>query len=1342
MRNLRLAGKLAIVCTALGLSGCPEDRAPPTPSNPAPTLSAISPTTATAGGPGFTLTATGASFVPGSVVRWAGFARPTTLVSPTELRATLSAGDIGAPGTYEVTVLNPGPGGGLSGGVPFTVTAPAPTLTALSPPSTLAGGPPFVLTVTGSSFVTGSVVRWNGSDRPTAIQSGGELRASITAADIASPGTAEVAVFTPGPGGGTSATLTFSILGPVPSLTAVTPPSAVAGGASLILGVAGSGFLPSSVVRWNGADRPTSFLGSSLLQVTIPGSDIAVAGTASITVFTPAPGGGTSNALSFPVSSPLPVASSLSPSSVIAGAADFSLQVDGSGFVPNSVVRWNGADRPTTFASATRLRAAIGAADVAAAGTAQVTVFNPAPGGGTSSAVSFFVSNPVPGIAMVAPPSVLAGSPAFVLTVDGSGFLPGSVVRWNGSARTTVFVSGTRLQASISSDDVAAAGVAEVTVFNPAPGGGPSAPASFTVLNPAPTLSGRTPASALVSSPGLLLTITGGGFVPASVVRWNGSDRATTFDGPTQLRATIPASDLATAGTAAVTVFSPGPGGGESTSLDFTVQNPVPTIVSLSPPGADAGAASANVRVAGMNFVPGSVVRYEGSDRTTTFVSATEVRATLGAADLASAGTTAAVTVFNPGPGGGTSNAEIFTVAPVPRFAFVVNSSESGPLGSVGLLSAYAIENATGQLRPWGYVTLGEAVRFVATSGDFAVVSYQSGNAGFLQVYQVDPAKGLASRGSTFLSGSTNASAVTVTGRFVYALHNANPGSIFAYTMDATGELTPIAGSPFAVGADPNSLTADPAGRFLYVVNGTGRTVSAFTIDGMTGALTAVGAAVATGANPFSIRVDPSGRFVYVANVGDSSVSAYSINQTTGALSPITGSPFRTGENPVRAEVDPAGRFLYVARFATPGVIETYAINSATGAISAAGSPVNAGSLTSSFYVEPSGRFGYAVNAGSRDVTAFQVNRTTGALTALPGPVRARAPLLMAIAGGKLTVRHEPRFLYAANNGSNDVSMEVVSPQTGALTSAASPVEAGTSPVAMASDLFGRFAYVVGQGSENVAMYAIDSIAGTLSEIAPPVDTDSAPTAVAVDPTALLVYVANGGSATVSRFSVDFDGRLLATVPPVYSVSPGTSPVALAIEPTGRYLYVANGGSNNVSAFTIRPSDGDLAAISGSPFAAGTAPAALAPHPTGRFLYVANSGSNNVSAFSITAATGALVAVAGSPFAAGMRPAGLAVDPSGRFLRVVSRDDGLLRTFSIDLATGALTAAGTNAAGTQPVSVAVDPSGRFVYALNRLSEDVHVFAVDGASGALTPVSGSPFPVGTFPSALLPVGAIR
>jgi len=90
-------------------------------------------------------------------------------------------------------------------------------------------------------------------------------------------------------------------------------------------------------------------------------------------------------------SNPSPVLTSLAPSSGVAGGAGFMLTVNGSGFTSTSIVRWSGADRVTQFVDATTLTATITPADLAVAGTIPVTVYNPAPGGGSSGSLPFTV---------------------------------------------------------------------------------------------------------------------------------------------------------------------------------------------------------------------------------------------------------------------------------------------------------------------------------------------------------------------------------------------------------------------------------------------------------------------------------------------------------------------------------------------------------------------------------------------------------------------------------------------------------------------------------------------------------------------------------------------------------------------------------------------------------------------------------------------------------------------------------------------------------------------------------------------------------------------------------------
>lgn len=83
-------------------------------------------------------------------------------------------------------------------------TNPAPFLNPLVPAAIASGGPQFTLTVTGTGFVNGSVVQWNGAALTTVFVSKSKLTATVPASKIVSPTTATITVFSAGPGGGVS----------------------------------------------------------------------------------------------------------------------------------------------------------------------------------------------------------------------------------------------------------------------------------------------------------------------------------------------------------------------------------------------------------------------------------------------------------------------------------------------------------------------------------------------------------------------------------------------------------------------------------------------------------------------------------------------------------------------------------------------------------------------------------------------------------------------------------------------------------------------------------------------------------------------------------------------------------------------------------------------------------------------------------------------------------------------------------------------------------------------------------------------------------------------------------
>ena len=322
-------------------------------------------------------------------------------------------------------------------------TAAGPTITTLSPTSATAGSPAFTLTVNGSGFVSGSALNFNGNARPTTFVSASQLTAAIPASDLANAGSPLVVINNPAPNPASSNSVIFTVsaasTNPVPAITTLQPASVTAGSGALTLTVNGTGFISSSMVKFKGTTLTTIFVSTTKLTAAIPASDVTTVGTAAITVTNPTPGGGTSNSATFTItavgSNPVPSITSLQPVSATAGSGAFILTLKGSGFIAKSAVNFGGSAKATTFVSATQLTAAILATDITKAGVIPVTVMNPTPGGGTSTAINFTVD------------AATVSAPAVTLTPTSLNF-PSTIVGSTTAAQSiTVSNSGNALLA-------------------------------------------------------------------------------------------------------------------------------------------------------------------------------------------------------------------------------------------------------------------------------------------------------------------------------------------------------------------------------------------------------------------------------------------------------------------------------------------------------------------------------------------------------------------------------------------------------------------------------------------------------------------------------------------------------------------------------------------------------------------------------------------------------------------------------------------------------------------------------------------------------------------------------
>jgi hypothetical protein len=218
----------------------------------------------------------------------------------------------------------------------------------------------------------------------------------------------------------------------------------------------------------------------------VPSSDLKTAGEVNITVSNPTPGGGTSNPQTFTVNYRVPTLTSISPTSVLANSSNLTLTVNGTYFAPAAIVRWNGTNLTTTYASSTKLTAVIPAADLTQAATIPITVYNPSPGGGISASQNFNINNPLPAMTSLSPDHLTAGASTFTLTVNGKNFVSTSTVRWNGTDVATTFVSPTQLTAQVTAQQAVNPGWMNITVYNPPPAGGASSPLIFKVVSQTP----------------------------------------------------------------------------------------------------------------------------------------------------------------------------------------------------------------------------------------------------------------------------------------------------------------------------------------------------------------------------------------------------------------------------------------------------------------------------------------------------------------------------------------------------------------------------------------------------------------------------------------------------------------------------------------------------------------------------------------------------------------------------------------------------------------------------------------------------------------------------------------
>jgi 6-phosphogluconolactonase len=394
-------------------------------------------------------------------------------------------------------------------------------------------------------------------------------------------------------------------------------------------------------------------------------------------------------------------------------------------------------------------------------------------------------------------------------------------------------------------------------------------------------------------------------------------------------------------------------------------------------------------------------------------------------------------------------------------------------------------------------------------------------------------------------TGGTTVTGTFVSGSLTLIPNTQNSNTISGYAINpTTGALTPIPGSPFTVGTNPNAVALDTTSKFLYVANALSSNISAFSVDPSTGALTPLpGSPFATGYTPDAIAVYPLGNFLYIANQLSDNIWAYQIDSETGTLTPISGSPFFAGHSPTSLTMDPLGRFLYVSgddRLTPYFSFTGFTINSTTGALT----PIPAGDLVwddlgpLGAVIDPTGKFFYGINYWIPDwaLSSLAVNPATGGLTSTTYGNNSDVPSAVA-------AHPSGKFLYETSAygyiigytldsttgnltyipGSPYGNQCVYGPPCSAGSPYSTPYATGGSPQSIVIEPSGQFAYVANVSTNNVSAYSINATTGALSAVpGSPFTAGVGPMSVAVASaffvpinfSSFQLYIAQGSTTT------------------------------------------------------------------------------------------------------------------------------------------------------------------------------------------------------------------------------------
>ncbi|MGA2261032.1 MAG: IPT/TIG domain-containing protein [Acidobacteriota bacterium] len=425
----------------------------------------------------------------------------TTFVDSTQLQAVVPAYLMASASIFNIAVVTNGSGVSPNVSQTFAVVAyqDKPVLTkAITSGALVEGGPAGNVTLQGTGFLEGAVVKVNGASDgiQVTVISDAEIVVYLPAPYLEHGGIYPVSVENPYPAGAESNVQLLVVYYPPPAVEAVLPGVCSArlelDAGPLNIDVLGFGFRRGAVVLFNDLPLVTSYCEtdayclSTHLFAKIPAGLLRKAGFGEVRVQNPDPSVANSEVTFVRIDGLQPTITSVLSGSatIVDSSAEFSMPiiVEGTNFGPDTSVQIfppNPGDPPADAAveliSSIQLVVWITVSYPDSLGEWTVQVTNSPPGGGSSDAVSFLISEgsfvAEPFLTSLSPRTVAPGGPSFTLTINGCNLKPGAVINFDTTPLVTTVLSTWQVRAVVPASLILSAGRIPISVTNPDDGG-------------------------------------------------------------------------------------------------------------------------------------------------------------------------------------------------------------------------------------------------------------------------------------------------------------------------------------------------------------------------------------------------------------------------------------------------------------------------------------------------------------------------------------------------------------------------------------------------------------------------------------------------------------------------------------------------------------------------------------------------------------------------------------------------------------------------------------------------------------------------------------------------------